>query len=226
MLTDEQIQKIENLCNTEGIYFYDIRLEMIDHVAQGIEEKMQQNPELNFETALKEMARGAGIYKFSNIVEIREKEVLKNTERKAWKLFWEYLTIPKILLTCFLFIVFVSPKILFGISSNLNLAFIVLSAYSVMGGVYSFVKFKKPTEPLLSLPSKDIMEWGKFIWFIGNMLIIFKEYKTEIWFNSTWFLLLYAAFNIFAILFALAWWNAYTKIYNNLRKTYPIAFQK
>lgn len=144
MLTDEQIQKIENLCNAEGIYFYDIRLEMIDHVAQGIEEKMQQDPELNFGTALKEMARGAGIYGFRYIVEIREKEVLKNTERKAWKLFWEYLTIPKILLTCFLFIVFVSPKILFGISSNFNLAFIVLSAYSiiVMGGVYSFVKFK------------------------------------------------------------------------------------
>ena len=226
MLTQDQLQKIENLCKSEGVHYYDIRHEMIDHIAEGVEEKMKQSPEAGFDKSLKEMACNLGVFGFKKVAEDREKAAISNLKRKSWKLFLEYLTFPKIIASCILWLALASPKIFFATSAiyNIRLLAICLLLVFIAGLIYS-VKFEEPIEKLLALPRKIMYFWGFAPFQLLNVSIFLVNYKNEAWFNTDWFVLLYAAFAVCAFLFVLAWFHTYNVQYNIIRKRYPLAFK-
>ena len=51
-LTKEQIQYIDDYLRQSGVVYWDVRLELLDHIATGIEEKITKET-LNFDEALK-----------------------------------------------------------------------------------------------------------------------------------------------------------------------------
>ena len=73
-LTKEEIQFIDNYLKNSDVIFIDVRLEMTDHVASVIEEKLNKDPELEFYDA------------FKNYMLQYKKELLKNTSKYRWDL--------------------------------------------------------------------------------------------------------------------------------------------
>ena len=87
-LTVEQIQFIDNYLKNEGIEYLDIRVEMIDHVASGVEIEMKEHGTLFYEAFKKYMLlHKKGLLnsnrKFLRSVDIR---LLKNFFSNAWSL--------------------------------------------------------------------------------------------------------------------------------------------
>ncbi|MDR6299834.1 hypothetical protein [Mesonia maritima] len=73
-LSAENIQFIQNYLKNSDVVFIDVRLEMTDHVASAIEEKLNKNPELEFYDA------------FKTYMLQHKKELLKSTSKHRWDL--------------------------------------------------------------------------------------------------------------------------------------------
>ena len=73
-LSEENIQFIRNYLKNSDVVFIDVRLEMTDHVASAIEEKLNKNPELEFYDA------------FKTYMLQHKKELLKSTSKHRWDL--------------------------------------------------------------------------------------------------------------------------------------------
>lgn len=226
MLTFGQIQELENLCYAEGIYFYDIRIEMTDHLAQGIEQKMAQQPTLTFEEAKRETAQSLGVYGFHKIVEEKEALIANALRTRQRTLFWEYFTLPKLIGSCILFLAFASPSLLFKTSVDVNIKISIVGSavFIIAAGLYSLFTFIRPREKLLSLPPLSRFNWLVLWALLINATNLLKEHKNESWFNSTGFVMVFSFMMTISILFGLAWLSTYRKVYKEARKNYPLAF--
>jgi hypothetical protein len=71
-LTPEQIRFIDTYLKNSGVEFLDIRVEMIDHVASSIEDKLEEDETLNFYDA------------FKSYMVLNKKSLLKSANRAKW----------------------------------------------------------------------------------------------------------------------------------------------
>ena len=51
-LNKEQIDRLYEFTRQHYVYWYDLQTELVDHMANSIETKWQQNPKIDFEDAL------------------------------------------------------------------------------------------------------------------------------------------------------------------------------
>ena len=99
MITEAQYESLFAFCRKHYVQYYDVQVELVDHLSEAIEEKMQANPKLSFEQALEEVYAGFGIKGFADIVATRMQMVSKKSRNQKWKLFFSYFTLPKIAMT-------------------------------------------------------------------------------------------------------------------------------
>lgn len=226
MLTIGQIQELENLCYSEGIYFYDVRMEMTDHLVQGIEQKMAQQPDVNFDEAKRETAQSLGVYGFHKIVEEKEALIANALRKRQRTLFWEYFTLPRLIGSCILFLAFASPSLLFKTSVDVNIKISIIGSavFIISAGLYSLFTFIRPREKLISLPPLSRFNWLVLWVLLINATNLLKEHKSETWFNSSWLVMIFSFMMTISILFGLAWLSTYRKVYKEARKNYPLAF--
>lgn len=105
MITDAQYESLFAFCRKHYVQYYDVQVELVDHLSAAIEERMQQNPKLSFEQALDGVYTGFGIKGFADIVATREKMMSKQCRKQKWKLFFSYFTVPKVAMTLCLYAV-------------------------------------------------------------------------------------------------------------------------
>lgn len=98
-LTYTETQQLFQFCRDHYVYHYDVQVELVDHLASSIEEQWQENPELNFEEALKRSFKKFGIYGFSKIKTKKEKELKKKYNRLLWRFVVEFYRWPKVIST-------------------------------------------------------------------------------------------------------------------------------
>jgi hypothetical protein len=99
MITDEQYESLFAFCRKHYVQYYDVQIELADHLSAAIEERISNNPKLNFEQALDSVYAGFGIKGFADIVATREKMVYKQCKKQKWRLFFSYFTVPKVAMT-------------------------------------------------------------------------------------------------------------------------------
>lgn len=99
MITDAQYESLFAFCRKHYVHYYDVQVELVDHLAEAIEEKMNMNPKLSFEQALDSVYAGFGIKGFADIVATRIEMVSKKSRKLKWKLLFSYFTVPKIAMT-------------------------------------------------------------------------------------------------------------------------------
>ncbi|MCT4666208.1 MAG: hypothetical protein N4A45_13365 [Flavobacteriales bacterium] len=92
----EEIQKIEAFLEKKDIVYYDLKIELIDHICQVIESKWEKNPEITFEHAFHEVYKSFGIFGFSEILEEREKALKKHYWKITFKELLKWFRIPQI----------------------------------------------------------------------------------------------------------------------------------
>lgn len=80
-LTKVQIQSINNILEEKGVKFWDVRLEMVDHIANSIESKLTEND--NFNDAVLESMSSLGYNgSFYNVITAKQKQIQKEFSKK------------------------------------------------------------------------------------------------------------------------------------------------
>jgi hypothetical protein len=101
MLNEIEIKQIHTYCKSVGIKYFDVELELVDHMAEWISDKMQtQN--MYFDDALKQMKSSFTKEEFLQIVEEKRNLVAQKLKRLYKQAFLDYFKFPQIALTFFL----------------------------------------------------------------------------------------------------------------------------
>lgn len=81
MITDAQIDRLFRFCLDKRVYYYEIRTELVDHLASAIETRMATDPDLDFENALETVYDSFGIHGFSPIVRQKTKQMDRSAQK-------------------------------------------------------------------------------------------------------------------------------------------------
>lgn len=80
-----QLEEIQAFISRKGVKYLDVQMEILDHVASGVEERMTMEPSLSFEDALKQTHASFGIFGFSGV----EDSIVNAMSKKYNKIFWK-----------------------------------------------------------------------------------------------------------------------------------------
>jgi hypothetical protein len=97
-LNKEQIESLFRFTAKKYVHWYDLQVELVDHLASRIEEEMTAHKGLSFEKALGKVYNGFGIFGFANIVKEKELQLCRSSRKLWWQAFREFFGWPKILL--------------------------------------------------------------------------------------------------------------------------------
>ena len=103
-LTNSQIDQLYKFTRKHYVYFYDVQTELVDHLANDIEEIWIENPKLSFEQARDSSFKKFGIFGFMNVIESRQKAMNKRYAKILWRFFKEWFTFPKLITTQVIFL--------------------------------------------------------------------------------------------------------------------------
>ncbi len=84
-LTNEQIQALFTFTEKKFVKWYDLQVELVDHLANKIEEEMDNNKTLSFERALGNVYEKFGLFGFAHIVQEKENELKKRNNKLLWQ---------------------------------------------------------------------------------------------------------------------------------------------
>ena len=104
-LTAEQITYIENYIKSFDIKYYEVYMEILDHMILSVEAILEENKEITFEDAvLKAKVEGFGKKGFRGMMDERLQLAQKQARKENNKMIKEYFTFPKIVMTIAVFV--------------------------------------------------------------------------------------------------------------------------
>ncbi len=98
-ITPDQIQELFKFTRAHYVEYYDLQLELVDHLANGIEEQWQEKPALNFEEAKNREFKKFGVFGFEDVIIQRRKAMSKRYRGIIWRHFKDWWSLPKIIAT-------------------------------------------------------------------------------------------------------------------------------
>lgn len=98
-ITAEETKKLFEFCRNHFVNYYDVQIELVDHLASAIEELWKTDADLSFYEALKSTFKKFGIYGFSKIKNQKRKALKRKYNRLMWSYFTEFYRWPKLALT-------------------------------------------------------------------------------------------------------------------------------
>ena len=105
-LTAAQIQQIFDFTAQKYIKYYVVQLELVDHIANRIEELQAEDPKLSFESALQKVYKSFGVYGFTKVQEQKVHQMETYWRGRFWSYYMAYFRLPKIVLTIGLTVLF------------------------------------------------------------------------------------------------------------------------
>ena len=141
-LSAKQIEQLFTFTKKHLVEHYDVQVELVDHLANAIEDQWKENPNILFEDALQTEFKKFGIFGFTGLVE-QKQAALKN---HYWKIikkeFISFFSVPKIILSVILFYIlfqfYSNPKsFLYNYDLLIRLGFIALTL-----GIYIYQRLK------------------------------------------------------------------------------------
>ena len=109
-LTTEQIKYVSDYIESKDIKWYELQVELTDHMVSSMEEIWEKDPELTFHQ-VKQYAENkfTGDSSFKSIEKERTEIMGKEFRKEQWKMIGEYLKFPKIFAS--IIVVFLTFKI-------------------------------------------------------------------------------------------------------------------
>ncbi|WP_116790393.1 hypothetical protein [Flavobacterium psychrotrophum] len=107
-ITPQQAEELMAFLNGMNIKYYDVQLELADHMANSIEAQWEINPALSFEDALAQQSSNfGGKFGFAKIMLKRSAALEKRYNKMFWGYFIAFLKLPKVLvLAAFGYVIF------------------------------------------------------------------------------------------------------------------------
>lgn len=211
-LSNEQIEQLFDFCNFHNVKYYDVQLELVDHIATSIEELWKTESTIQFEDALALVGEKFGIEPFvfsinnsllpnpfgmeiknenvfNAIVKSKEKELSKKYNRLQIRYIIKFFKLPKILLTLFSTVAIFSIYRYFNNDKLINTVFLIMSFVFILfywSNIFR-TKFKLRIKPgmhfLLYDHFREIrIRCLSFVSFIPSMHIYLKHIS-ELSFN-------------------------------------------
>lgn len=103
-VTEEQIKELHSFTKRRFVEYYDVELELVDHLANGIEEQWRAHPELSFEEALQKEYKKFGIFGFVGMIEKKQAELHNYYYKITFQALKDFFSIPKIVVTVAIFL--------------------------------------------------------------------------------------------------------------------------
>jgi len=138
VLNKSQLQHISNLIEMKGVKYYDVNMELTDHMASEVEEILN-NEHIKYKEAVKIAFLRYNRFHFMKIEEEKEKKVRKQANRLFWRSLLQFFTFPKIAFTA---MVFALSLLLVRYFSFSSIVVIPLFISSIVGTVIDMKKRK------------------------------------------------------------------------------------
>ena len=97
-LSKEQLLQIDNYIFVCGVKYHDVRAEIVDHFANILEQKLDENPDLNFKKEIENSHRNFSDRGFSKLLEEKTKSVTRMFYKQSLKHLITFFKIPKIII--------------------------------------------------------------------------------------------------------------------------------
>ena len=104
ILTNQDIEQLFTFVRKHYVDYFDVQVELVDHLANDIEQQWEADPTLSFDTALDVAFKKFGIFGFSDLVDTKKGKLANSYLKKMFKVFTTFFTLPRIIFTlaCFL----------------------------------------------------------------------------------------------------------------------------
>lgn len=130
-VSPKQVEDLFRFCEENGADYYDVQIELVDHLASAIEERWIKNPRLTYNEALWKSFDEFGIYGFSKVRKAKEKGLHRKYFRKHWSYVIDFFKIPKVVFTFALYLIIYTLVRFSTDSFIVSIAFVALM-YSYM----------------------------------------------------------------------------------------------
>ena len=98
-LTNQQIEQLFDFTKKHYVEHYDVQVELVDHLANAIEDQWKENPNILFEDALQTEFKKFGVFGFTGLVEQKQAELHKHYNKMLWSEVLKFISIPKVIIT-------------------------------------------------------------------------------------------------------------------------------
>lgn len=161
-MTPEKVTAIRRYLRTNGVKYYDVQAELIDHFATAVEKAERENPNIPFKHALIQAHRAFGGREgFRKYIDAAKKSVRKKTYKMILRLLVQFLYWPYILFSAA--VAFIWHLVLQNWHSDVNLLYLVTM---LIGGVFvAFFNYFKLKHTNLFLPRQANYYLGTFFYF-------------------------------------------------------------
>jgi hypothetical protein len=226
MLTTEQTNAIAGFCEDRGVKYYDVQLELVDHMSEWIEHEQAAN-QVSFDEAFARMKQSFIAEDFRDMVRSQARTVAGLLKRNLFSSFMSFFSWPKIAITFLLVtaIVFFDqyagadkfPAIALHVFNLLNLS--MPFGHKLMFNEYKYAKFRR----LVSV--KEINRINFYFLLPGILYLFFLiSYHEKILFSPIVYKISIYIFP-FVVLLSFAWKNAAIAANEKIRGNYPGAFR-
>jgi len=151
-ITEQEINQIFDFTKKHYVEHYDVQVELVDHLANAIEDQWKEDPNILFEDALQTEFKKFGIFGFTGLVEQKQTELQKHYNKTLWREVIKFVSIPKVILTvCLYFILFnvvryFQPisEVLIGSLILLSFIYLAVDGFRLMNQIKQYQKkYKK-----------------------------------------------------------------------------------
>jgi len=138
-VTKNQITELFDFVRRKRVRFYDLQVELVDHLATGIEQIWEAEPELSFERARDRVYREFGITGFAHVVDARMQAISKQVWREAAAFLLSRLHYPEILRT-----LAICLALTHVLTNTQNLTFLSVALLVMMVFFFVGYQFRRP----------------------------------------------------------------------------------
>jgi hypothetical protein len=224
-LTVQQVEHLYAFTRQHYVEWYDLQSELVDHLANAIEQEWEQNPNRTFDEILNKEFQKFGVFGFMDVVEERQKFLNKKYTRLIWSYYKEFFGLPKIILTVALFI---GLHTIIHLVPNPNIFPTIVVSFLLISGFFTFKKrydFKqKAKETGMKWLFEEIMlnRVSLLLFFLPSTAInFFNAFKDEIEFYDWSLILGEMAFVLVGLLIFIQLMIVPKRVAEDLAKTYP-----
>lgn len=172
-LTKEQLSYIRSFIQQKGFNYIDVQLEILDHVASSVEEKMEADRELKFEDAVIETHQSFGVMGFSAFADGITNSIRAKYSRLFWRFFFSVFGYKYVLVLCFS--IFAIYKMQELITANIFYIFFVIGLLCVFG-ISTFSSIK----PAVYKKFVSFDSGTSFLPFLGYILLLTNFAMNEV----------------------------------------------
>jgi|GEM_PF-4616908 len=172
MIPQEQVDEIIAFCEAKGVTYYDVQVELVDHIADCIDDLQKSNSALSFSDALHLAGNQFGNEEFADIVKSKKRLIEKRMSRLIEKEFLSFFTIPRIMITLLLLGISLAVPYLINISLWMILFLMILGLIIGRIHIWPYEKEIRAIKEASRIPILSLTVQSRYERFLDVMQIL------------------------------------------------------